>query len=138
MKEGGSAGFLDTSVLVRYMTGDPPQMAEQAARILDSGEPLVLSEIALLETAHVLASFYEVPRSALVDALVALVQKSNLILATLPKARVVEALNLCRGSKRYSITDALLWAQAREMGAERIYSFDRRFPNQGITITGSE
>lgn len=138
MREGRSAGFLDTSVLVRYLTGDPPQMAEQAARILDSEEPLVLSEIALLEAAHVLASFYEIPRAALVDALVALVQKSNLILATLPKARVVEALHLCRGSKRYSVTDALLWAQAREMEAARIYSFDRRFPSQGIPITEPE
>lgn len=136
--EVGSAGFLDTSVLVRYMTGDPPEMAEQAARILDSGEPLVLSEMALLETAHVLASFYEVPRAALVDALVALVQKSNLTLATLQKGRVVEALHLCRASKRYSFADALLWARARELGVERIYSFDRRFPSQGIPVTSPE
>lgn len=132
MKERGSPGFLDTSIVVRYMTGDPPEMAEQAARLLDSEEMFVLSEMALLEAAHVLGTVYKVPRPVLVDALVAFVQKSNLRLATLPKARVLEALHLCRDSKRYSLADAMLWTQAREMRVERVYTFDRRFPTQGI------
>jgi predicted nucleic acid-binding protein len=138
VRERGSPGFLDTSIIVRYMTGDPPQMAEQAARLLDSEETLHLSEIALLETAYVLSSFYKVPRPALVDALVALVEKPNLLLTTLPKARVVEALRLCRESKRYSFADAMLWAQARELEVGRIYSFDGRFPNQGVEVVRPE
>jgi hypothetical protein len=27
--------FLDTSMVVRYLTGDPPEMAEKAARVID-------------------------------------------------------------------------------------------------------
>ena len=27
--------FLDTSMVVRYLTGDPPNMAEQAARVIE-------------------------------------------------------------------------------------------------------
>lgn len=134
----GSAGFLDTSIIVRYMTGDPPQMAEQAALLLDSEKTLLLSEIALLETAYVLSSFYKVPRPDLVDALVALVEKPNLMLTALPKVRVIEALRLCRESKRHSFADAMLWAQARELGMERIYSFDRRFPKQGVEVVEPE
>lgn len=134
MRERRPPGFLDTSIIVRYITGDPPKMAEAAARLLDGGEPLILSEIALLETAHVLARVYQVPRPALVDALVALVQKSNLRLAVLPKPRVVEALLLCRDSKRYSLPDVMLWAQARDMKVEPLYTFDGRFPSQGLAV----
>lgn len=134
MKDRGASGFLDTSVLVRYVTGDPPHLAERAARLLDSVAPLVLSEIALLEAAHVLSKIYQVPRPALVDTLVDLVQKENLRLAVLPKARIIEALYLCRDSNRFSLPDMMLWAQAREMQVGPLYSFDRRFPNQGLTV----
>lgn len=36
-------------------------------------------------------------------------------------------------SKRFSFTDAFLWAQARMLGVA-IYSFDGRFPSEGIEI----
>jgi predicted nucleic acid-binding protein len=131
-----SPALLDTSFLVRYLTNDPPEMAARAAKIIDSDEPLVLSEIALLESAYVLSTVYSIARPAVVDALAALVQKTNLRLASLPKVRVLEALRLCRDSKRHSFVDALLWAQARELQAECIYSFDRRFPAEGVTVVG--
>lgn len=138
MKHSGSPGFLDTNILVRYVTGDPPHLAERAARLLDSAAPLVLSEIALLETAHVLSKIYQVPRPELVDTLVDLVQKSNLRLAVLPKGRVLEALYLCRDSNRYSLPDVMLWAQAREMQVEALYTFDKRFPAQDLTVMRPE
>jgi len=138
MKPLEAAAFLDTSYVVRYLTNDPPEMAQQAARVIDGDEPLVLSEIVLLESAYVLSSFYAVPRADLVDALVDLVQRHNLRLHHLPKRWVLEALRLCRDSKRVSFTDALLWAEARTSGAGRIYSFDQRFPTEGLTlITGA-
>jgi predicted nucleic acid-binding protein len=48
--------LLDTSVIVRYLTDDPPEMAEQAARVLDGPQNVVISEVVLVETAHVLSS----------------------------------------------------------------------------------
>lgn len=131
-----SPALLDTSFLVRYLTNDPPAMAARAAEILDSDEPLVLSEMALLESAYVLSTVYGVARPDVVDALAALVQKSNLRLVALPKERVLEALWLCRDSKRHSFVDAFLWAQAREMQVDCIYSFDRRFPAEGVRVVG--
>lgn len=136
MSGRGPADFLDTSCIVRYLTGDPPDMADRAAEILDVDEPLTLSELALVETAYVLESFYEIPRDRLVDALIALVQRQNIRLLTLEKPIALQALAKCRGSKRVSFTDALLWAQARQQGAPRIYSFDLRFPSEGLEIIG--
>lgn len=130
--------FLDTSYVVRYLTDDPPDMAAQAARVIDGDETLILSEIVILESAYVLASRYQMPRSAIVDGLTELLQKRNISLPVLPKPRVLTALDMCRRSKRYSFTDVLLWAEALEAGAgRRVFTFDRRFPSEGITTVGS-
>jgi predicted nucleic acid-binding protein len=136
MRSDRRAAILDTSYIVRYLTDDPPDMAERATEVIESDEILVLSEMVLLETAYVLSSVYRVPRDVVVDSLSELVQRANLRLATLPKDRVLEALRLCRGSSRVSFTDALVWAQAVEMGAERIYAFDGKFPSRGVSIIG--
>lgn len=140
MSAQDAPAFLDTSYVVRYLTNSPPTMAALAARVIDSDEPLVLTESILLETAFVLGgSVYQVPRESIVDALAALVQRRNIHLPVLPKHRVLEALELCRNSKRYSFTDSFLWAQALEAGiGTRVYAFDGRFPSRGITIVGNE
>lgn len=128
--------LVDTSVLVHYLTGEPAELAARAADILHDPEALALSEMVLVETAYVLESVFGVARARIVDALIELVQRRNLRPLHLSKARVCEALELCRPSRRVSFTDALVWAQAREAGAERIYSFDRRFPDHGVEIAG--
>lgn len=70
--------LVDTSLLVRYLTRDPPHLAERAAQVLDGEETLGITEVALVETAYVLESVYGVPRREVVDALLALLQKENL------------------------------------------------------------
>jgi predicted nucleic acid-binding protein len=126
---------VDSNLLVRYLTGTPPEMAERAAQLIDTDEPLLLSELVLVETAYVLSSFYGMERADITEALMDLVQRQNFRPLNLPKPLLLEALGLCRGSKRYSFTDAFLWAQAIHAGA-RIYSFDRRFPSGGVEIIG--
>lgn len=129
--------YLDTSCIVRYLTGEPEDLSQRASEILDDPtQPLVLSELVLAETAHVLESFYKVPRDPVVDALSALVQRSNISIRGLEKLRVLEALTKCRGSKRTSFTDAIVWAQARQDDVSRIYSFDERFPSEGLSVLG--
>jgi len=63
-------GFLDTSVVVRYLTGDPPELAEQAAQIVDQENDLQITDVVLAETAYVLTSVYRVRRDIVVDHLV--------------------------------------------------------------------
>jgi predicted nucleic acid-binding protein len=132
MAEPKTPAFIDTSVVVRYLTDDPPALAERAARLLEGEEPLILSELVLVEAAYVLTKVYEVSREATVDALVELVQRHNLALLDVPKPLAIEALRLCRGSGRVSFADAFLWAQARQAGADTVYTFDARFPTQGL------
>jgi len=132
MKTAPHPPFLDTSVVVRYLTDDPPEMAAKAAGVIDTSEQVVLSEVVLVETAYVLESVYEVPRAELVDALTSLVQRRNISLLNLSKPIAIEALLMCRDSKRHSFSDAVVWAEAVDTGAEQIFTFDRQFPSRGI------
>jgi predicted nucleic acid-binding protein len=128
------SGFLDTSVLVRYLRGEPPDMAEQAAEIVERSSELYVTDVALTETAHVLASVYRVAREAIVDALVALLRRRNVTTFRLDKEAVIQGLLLCRPSGRVSIPDAMIWAAARSSDVETVYTFDRRFPSEGVSL----
>jgi predicted nucleic acid-binding protein len=121
-------------VLVRYATGDPPPLAEQAAQILDGPVTIQLTDVAVMETAYVLASLYGVPRGVIVDTLIDLIQKENIVLFGIERSTVIDALLLCRPSNRVSFGDAMLWAAARSGGAAVVYSFDARFPADGIEV----
>ena len=59
---GPVSALLDTSMLVRYLTGDPPDLADASAKVIDAEAELLISDVALVETAYVLASTYGVPR----------------------------------------------------------------------------
>jgi predicted nucleic-acid-binding protein len=128
--------LLDTSLLMRYLVDHPPDQAERAAALLDGEETVLVSELAIAEAAYVLTSFYDADRRMVVDVLTDFIQRENVKLCRLSKPLAVQALELCRPSRRVSFTDALLWAEARMMGVERVLTFDRRFPSQGLELTG--
>ena len=123
---------LDTSFVVRYMMGSPANSARQASEVIDSTEELEISGIALAETAFVLTTVYQVPRGRAADQLIDLVRKENISLTGLTKDLAIQGLLMWRPSGRVSIADALIWAAARSGGSEVVYSFDRRFPDDGL------
>jgi len=127
--------FLDTSVIVRYLVQDDPNLAEQARQIIDERPTLIIPAVTITETAFVLTSFYSMPRVAVVDALIALLQRHNISVYQLDTDIVIQALMLCRPSGRVSVADAMLWASARQSGTGSVvYTFDRRFPSFGIGV----
>jgi predicted nucleic-acid-binding protein len=128
------SGLLDTSVVVRYLTGDPPELADRVARIIDSTTPLQITDVVLVEAAYVLISVYKMPRAAVVDALIALLQRNNIRPFALGKATVLEALLLCRPSARVAFADAMVWAVARSCAPPTVYTFDKRFPADGVNL----
>ena len=128
------SAFLDTSVLVRYLTDDIPDLAAQAERIIEHADELYVTPVVLAETAHVLRRLYRVPREAIVDHLLELVQQDNIAVAGLDKGYVMVGLHRCRPSGRISIPDALVWATARSAGVRTIYSFDARFLSEGVDV----
>jgi predicted nucleic acid-binding protein len=54
--------FVDTNVLIRHLTGNPPEMATRATAFLATETELLLADLVVAETVYVLESFYETPR----------------------------------------------------------------------------
>ena len=117
--------FLNTSVIIRYLANDHPEMSNQATQIIEEVDDLTVTEGILGETAFVLTSVYGKSRSEVVDSLIDSVERENISTYAKDKDLLVQGLMMCRPSVRVSIADAMLWAAART---------DRRFPSQGIEI----
>ncbi len=128
------SGLLDTSMLVRYLTGDPPDLAERAAQVIDREQDLQVSDVVIAETAYVLTSVYKIPREAVVDYLILFLQKSNIQPFALDKDLLLQALLLCRPSGRVPYADALVWAAAQSTQAKVVYTLDDRFPRHGVEV----
>ena len=125
---------VDTNVLVRYLLSDDPEMGRAAARLLDGGRRLGVSLVVLAETAFVLSGDYGVPREEVVHSLVGLLRKRNIEVLGADKDLVASALLLCRPSGRVNYADALINADARTHGVDGLYTFDQRFPSEGLAL----
>ena len=121
-------------MIVRYLTGEPSELAERAAQVIDQVEDLLVSDVVIAETAYVLTSVYKVPKEVVVDHLILFIQKDNIHPFALDKSDLLQALLLCRPSGRVSFADALVWAAARSTQAKVVYSLDDRFPQDGVEI----
>lgn len=120
-------------MIVRYLTLDEPVHSARARQIIEGPHEIRVTDGTIAETAFVLTRIYGIPREAVVDGLVSLLQRSNVIVNGLDTGLVVSALYMCRTSGRVSFADAMLWAVARAAGVDSIvYTFDRRFPSKGI------
>jgi predicted nucleic acid-binding protein len=114
--------FVDTNILVRHLTGDPPAQAARATRYLAAADDLLLPDLILAEVAYVLESFYEVGRPEVAAALRAIVG--------FPAIRVVDETLLSRTIELYEVdrldfADAYLVASAETTGVGIVASFDR-------------
>ena len=114
--------FVDTNVLIRHLTGDPPELAARATRYLGAADELLLPDLILAEVAYVLESFYEVSRAQAAMTLRAVL--------AYPAIRVLDADLLQRAvevyeSHRLDFADAYLVASAERTGIDVIASFDR-------------
>ena len=120
--------FVDTNVLVRHLTGDPPAQAHRATRYLERADELLLADLILAEVAYVLESFYEVARAEVATTLRAIL--------AFPTIRVLDAEFLQRAVEVYEVhrldfADAYLVASAERTGVGVIASFDRSIDRVG-------
>ena len=114
--------FLDTNVLIRHLTGDPPEMAARATRALADSDELLLADLIVAECVYVLEFFYEVPRDRVAELLRAAIALPTI--KTLDPATLLRALEVYEVD-RLDFADAYLIAQAEATGIEQILSFDK-------------
>jgi predicted nucleic acid-binding protein len=115
--------FIDTNVLVRHLTGDPPPQAKRATAFLADANELILTDLVLAEMVYVLESFYEVPRAD-----IARMARSLLALPSIETGdhelllRTVEIYEVLR----LEFAEAYLSALAEMSDVKRVASFDRQ------------
>lgn len=114
--------FVDTNVLVRHLTGDPPEMAARATAYLQTQTRLLLTDLVAAETVYVLESFYEAPRPQVAQAVRSLVAFSAVM--CVDPAVLLRAAEVYE-TARIDFAEAYLVACAESTGVARVASFDR-------------
>jgi len=115
--------LVDTNVLVRHLTGDPPAQAKRATAFLGDSHELILTDLVLAEMVYVLESFYEIPRTD--------IARTARSLLALPSIETGDHELLLRTVEIYEIlrldfAEAYLSALAEMSDVKRVASFDRQ------------
>ena len=126
--------LLDTNTVLRYMLEDDADQFTRARALIEGERALKLSLVTVAEIGFVLERVYSVARSEVVQALVELVSRRNVDTYEVPTDIVIEALAFCAPSRRVNFGDAMLWATARAAGSARVWTFDKRFLQAGVTV----
>lgn len=116
------SAFVDTNVLVRHLTGEPPEMASRATAFLDREQELLLADLVVAETVYVLESFYNAPRPQVAEAMRALLALRSVV--TVDPALLLRALEVYEVD-RLDFAEAYLVACAEATGVNVVASFDR-------------
>jgi predicted nucleic acid-binding protein len=127
-KRPALSAFLDTNVLVRHLTGDPPAQARRATSFLSQAGELLLTDLVAAELVYALESFYEVERARVAELLRSVI--------AFPAIVVLDAPLLLRALEVYEVdrldfAEAYLVACAETSGVGAIASFDRSIDRVG-------
>lgn len=115
------SAFVDTNILVRHLTGDPPDMAVQATAYLGSASELLLTDLVVAETIYILESFYKTPRPQVAEAMRSLIAFGSII--TVDPALLLRAVEVYE-TDRLDFAEAYLVASAETTGVNKVASFD--------------
>lgn len=116
------SAFVDTNILVRHLTADPPELAQQATAFLADATELYLADLIVAETIYVLESFYNAPRDQIATVMRSLLSMRSV--TTVDPALLLRAIEVYEFD-RLDFAEAYLVACAETTGVGRVASFDR-------------
>ena len=129
-----TAAWLDTNVVVRFLTKDPPALADRADRLLAkaaNGEiAFRLTSVVLAEIVWTLRSRYSQPPDVVATALSALLRADGILADE--RDGLLEALAVMV-ERRVSFPDAYVAVSARR-AQEPVCTFDRDFERLEVEI----
>lgn len=126
--------FIDTNVLIRHLTGDPPDLAARATAFLGEAEELLLADIIVAETVYVLESFYEVPVEEVARLVRSIIAFDPIEVMSPPL--LLRSLEVYE-THRIDYAEAYLVASAEASQVGTIASFDRAM-DRAPTVTRIE
>jgi predicted nucleic acid-binding protein len=113
--------FVDTNILVRHLTGDPPDVARRATTFLGGTADLLLGDLIVAETVYVLESYYEAPRGQIANSIRSLIAFDSI--TTVSPAVILRAVEVYE-TDRLDFAEAYLVACAESTGVNAVASFD--------------
>lgn len=114
--------FVDTNILIRHLTGDPPDQAARATAFLADVDELLLEDVIVAEIVYVLESFYEVPNEEVARLVRAVIAFDPI--RVMNPALLLRSLEVYE-THRVDYAEACLVASAEASGVDKIASFDR-------------
>jgi len=121
---------IDTNVLVRYLLRDDEPQFQRARRLIlreiDSGKPVLINLLVLLETEWVLRSRYSQPKAEILSLFSDLLAVNVLVFED--EAAIEGALYSWKDSAA-DFADCLIEARNRGIGCRATATFDRRALN---------
>ena len=128
--------YIDSNVILRYLTQDPPGMAKKALKIfMDAKEgrlTLLITSLTVAEVVWVLESYYGHSKKQIAETLTQLLFCDGLEVESLDL--MIVSLNIYQ-DKNIDFADAVLASQALRIGPPFIYSFDHHLNRvTGITV----
>jgi predicted nucleic-acid-binding protein len=122
------SGFVDTNVLIRHLTGDPPEQARRASSFLAASEPLWLADLIVAEVVYVLESVYDVGRTDVARLARSIVSSDRMLVSDL--ALLLRSIEVYE-RHRLAFADAYLIASAERTGIGVVVSFDKGISRVG-------
>jgi predicted nucleic acid-binding protein len=122
------SAFVDTNILVRHLTGDPPHIAARATAYLEVETDLLLTDLVVAETVYVLESFYEAPPQQVAEAIRSLLAFESMV--CVDPALLLRAVEVYE-TDRIDFAEAYLVACAESTGVNKVASFDRSIDRVG-------
>ena len=122
------SAFVDTNIIVRHLTGQPPEIATRATAYLAAEAELFLADLIVAETIYVLESFYKTPCELIANAMRSLIALRSVI--TVDPALLLRSLEVYEFD-RIDFAEAYLVACAESSGVNRVASFDRSIDRVG-------
>jgi predicted nucleic acid-binding protein len=116
------SAFLDTNVLIRHLTGDPPAQARRATAFLARADELLVPDLIIAEVVYVLESFYDVKPKRVAELVRAVIAFPAIVVAG--ERMLLRALEIYE-VERLDFAEAYLVASAEASGVESIASFGR-------------
>lgn len=114
--------FVDSNVLIRHLTGDPPDQAKRATAYLRRAEELILVDLVIAEVVYVLESVYEVERDRVAVLVRAILGLRSVVVAD--RGLLLRATEIYEQFQGH-FADSYLAACAEASGVGVVASFDR-------------
>ncbi len=116
------SAVVDSNILVRHLTGDPPDQAKRATEFLRSSDGLILVDLVVAEVVYVLESVYEVERERVAELVRAVIGFPAVVVPD--EALLLRALEIYE-QHRIHFAESYLAACAEVSGVGVVASFDR-------------